>query len=828
MSNESLNFNDREAETNANENSILETTESEKETHNNQKITRIPITKQMAGDYYDYAMAVIQDRAIPDIRDGFKPVQRRILYSMHELKCYPHTQSKKSARIVGDVIGKYHPHGDTAVYEAMVGMAQDFNKNMPLVDGQGNFGSVDGDRAAAMRYCVTADTYLMTTIGMRQIKDLVPTHIYIKSLEHKPDNEKLGVFEFDLSKNQIKTPSLSEETSQNIEKWIYSGFHPTLEIKTQNGYKIECTQNEPILCFNEEKNTYDWVLAENLTHQHKVALNHKLIDQFEHNEDYDEVLNLGINNKKFGELLWYAQIEKSLSDETLSKISAHIKQCYKKYHLNQEDKLALNEVIKLSYLQIENHLTNCSVQQLSDFFEGYVYNELNRNIYENHQQSSVYLKTQDQSLNDLFKLLLISYFGVLTGRNKSEAKHIQDEFNALQSQEDLYPEIDVELLNEFTEKHEETLQNLNDCNYNFIPTDNDAEIIQQEENINITDIIGDLIETIDGVIKEDVNGFHFMQIIGLPMFKKVVLKKQFTAKNTVKQFYYNDSIYSITEMGKQHVFDLTVENTHAFLANGFIAHNTEAKLSKISYDGLFNDIDKEVVDFVPNYDGTENEPAVLPVSFPQLYVNGVEGIAVAIATDIPPHNLGEVIDVTLALQQDNDLPIQRIIELMPAPDFPTGGIVMKLDGYKEALETGRGKVVVRSKFEVEQTKHGSKSKKGKVLVITDLPYKTNKLSLFESIQTALKDKQYPELNEWISLIQDESDKDGNRIAIYLKNNINVAPELVFNHLLKNFALEKSFSYNCMILDKNKNARLTNIRDYLLTFLEFRRVSTEKS
>ena len=128
----------------------------------------ISLTNQMQDDYYAYAKAVIADRALPDIRDGLKPVQRKIAYTMYDNKCLPSSPTVKSARIVGDVMGKYHPHGDSAIYEAMVAMSQDFKKRLPLVDGQGNFGSIDGDAAAAMRYCFVAGTYVVTTTGIRK------------------------------------------------------------------------------------------------------------------------------------------------------------------------------------------------------------------------------------------------------------------------------------------------------------------------------------------------------------------------------------------------------------------------------------------------------------------------------------------------------------------------------------------------------------------------------------------------------------------------------------------------------------------------------------
>lgn len=138
------------------------------------EIIKQPIEEEVKSAYLDYAMSVIVGRAIPDVRDGLKPVQRRILYAMNELGLYPNKPYKKSARVVGEVLGKYHPHGDTSVYDALVRMAQDFTLRYPLIQGQGNFGSIDGDPPAAMRYCVTGDTLINTDRGLIKIKDIVP------------------------------------------------------------------------------------------------------------------------------------------------------------------------------------------------------------------------------------------------------------------------------------------------------------------------------------------------------------------------------------------------------------------------------------------------------------------------------------------------------------------------------------------------------------------------------------------------------------------------------------------------------------------------------
>ncbi len=240
---------------------------------------------------------------------------------------------------------------------------------------------------------------------------------------------------------------------------------------------------------------------------------------------------------------------------------------------------------------------------------------------------------------------------------------------------------------------------------------------------------------------------------------------------------------------------------------------TEARLSKLGTYGLFNDINKDVVNFEENFDGTEQEPALLPVSFPNLWVNGSEGIAVGMATTILPHNLGETLDAVLAIQENRDISFEEIAEIIPAPDFPTGCTVFNLNGYRDALRTGRGSVTIRAKYHVEE------KGKQKILIIDEIPYQVNKQNLIRKIKDALNQQLFPKLNESIQSIQDESSKTI-RIAIALKRD--AIPELVFNQLIKSrFDVQVSMSYNCMALNKMKRPHLMNIKDILNDFLDFR-------
>jgi DNA gyrase subunit A len=353
----------------------------------NEKVLGVDITEEMKRCYIDYAMSVIVGRALPDIRDGLKPVHRRILYSMHELGLFPDKQYRKSARIVGDVLGKYHPHGDTAVYDAMVRLAQDFSTRYPLVDGHGNFGSVDGDSAAAMRY-------------------------------------------------------------------------------------------------------------------------------------------------------------------------------------------------------------------------------------------------------------------------------------------------------------------------------------------------------------------------------------------------------------------------------------TEARLSKIAME-IMRDINKDTIDFIDNFDGTEKEPSVLPSRFPNLLVNGSSGIAVGMATNIPPHNLGEVIDATIMLIDNPEVTVKELMTKVKGPDFPTAGIILGKDGIRQAYETGRGRIVVRAKATIEEEKGRHK------IIVTEIPYQVNKAKLIESIADLVKEKKI----EGISDLRDESDRQGMRIVIELKRDAN--PNVVLNLLYKHTKMQDTFGVINLAL-VNGEPKILNLKEMLHHYVEFQK------
>ncbi|GAA6178689.1 DNA gyrase subunit A [Shimia sp. NS0008-38b] len=235
---------------------------------------------------------------------------------------------------------------------------------------------------------------------------------------------------------------------------------------------------------------------------------------------------------------------------------------------------------------------------------------------------------------------------------------------------------------------------------------------------------------------------------------------------------------------------------------------TEVRMDKPAA-ALLADIDKETVDFQDNYDGKDREPTVLPARFPNMLVNGAGGIAVGMATNIPPHNLGEVIDATLALIEDPDLTSEQLIDYVPGPDFPTGGILLGRSGARKAYLEGRGSVVIRSKTRVEEIR-----KDRYAIVIDEIPYQVNKATMIEKIAEAAREKRI----EGIAHVQDESDRDGVRVVVELKRD--ATAEVVLNQLFRFTPMQTYFGCNMLALNGGRPEQLT-LRRFLTSFIDFR-------
>ncbi|UOE55524.1 DNA gyrase subunit A [Bacillus sp. CMF12] len=237
---------------------------------------------------------------------------------------------------------------------------------------------------------------------------------------------------------------------------------------------------------------------------------------------------------------------------------------------------------------------------------------------------------------------------------------------------------------------------------------------------------------------------------------------------------------------------------------------TEARMSKISME-LLRDINKDTIDYQDNYDGAEKEPVVMPARFPNLLVNGTSGIAVGMATNIPPHQLGEVIDGVLAISQEPDLTVQELMEIIPGPDFPTAGLILGRSGIRKAYETGRGSITLRAQVEIEQKSNGKE-----VIIVNEIPYQVNKAKLIEKIAELVRDKRI----DGITDLRDESDRNGMRIVIEVRKDANA--NVLLNNLYKQTALQTSFGINLLALVDGQ-PKVLNLKQCLQHYLDHQKV-----
>lgn len=237
---------------------------------------------------------------------------------------------------------------------------------------------------------------------------------------------------------------------------------------------------------------------------------------------------------------------------------------------------------------------------------------------------------------------------------------------------------------------------------------------------------------------------------------------------------------------------------------------TEARMSKISME-LLRDINKDTIDFKPNYDGEEKEPVVLPSRFPNLLVNGTSGIAVGMATNIPPHQLGEVIDGVLAISKDPEMTIQELMDIIPGPDFPTAGIILGRSGIRKAYETGRGSITLRAKVDIQQKANGREK-----IIVNEIPYQVNKAKLIERIAELVRDKKI----DGISDLRDESDREGMRIVIEVRKDANAS--VLLNNLYKHTAMQTSFGINLLALVDGE-PKVLNLKQCLEYYLQHQKV-----
>ncbi len=762
------------------------------------------ISEELKSSYLDYAMSVIVGRALPDVRDGLKPVQRRILWTMHEMGLRHDRPYRKCARVVGETLGKYHPHGDQPVYEALVRMAQDFVMRYPLIDGQGNFGSIDGDEPAAMRYCVVADTLVVTDRGLIKIGEIT---------DAKPNSD-----------NPIDIRVLSANgriSESNV--LFHSGRHRVVKIRTKFGYEIEGTLNHPIVVLERDEDgrpklrwktlakvrkgdyvvinrnvpmdwmdwefefrgrrikiTKDWAIIlgaflsegyveirDDIKRYRALFVN---VDEEFVNLVVEAIRNVGFEPKVYRRKLRSGKIEHDVY--VLSKEFCEILE-FLGLRKRSED-LEMPKAILMSSKDSQRWF-------LRALFEG------DGSINVRKDGISIYYHSSSLKLLKQLQILLLN-FGIVSSIKKDggnyrliiytqDVKRFAEEIGFLCTKD--------KKLREALGKFKFTA-----LNYDKIPFL--SEYLRKKYGIK-------------WIKKNNVSNYSRLEK-NLDKLRKILDENDMKMiEFFLRTRYFFDKIIEVEEVGEKDVYSIRVlSDCHSFVANGFINHNTECRLTKLAEE-LLADIDKETVDFQPNFDATLKEPVVLPAKLPNLLVNGSSGIAVGMATNIPPHNLSEVCDAIIAYIKNSEITVKELMKYIKGPDFPTGGVIVGAKGIEEAYETGKGKIVIRGKVEIEDG----------AIVIREIPYMVNKAKLVEKIADLIKSGRLEEAKT----VRDESDREGIRVVVELKSGADV-----------NTALKKLYSYtplqttfgiiNLALVDGEP--RILSLKELIACYVDHRR------
>jgi DNA gyrase subunit A len=752
------------------------------------RIEERELEKEMRSSYLDYAMSVIVGRALPDVRDGLKPVHRRVLYAMHDIGLQPTRAYRKCAFIVGEVMGKYHPHGDSAIYDTLVRMAQEFSLRYTLVDGQGNFGSIDDDPAAAMRYCVAGDTRISTSQGTVRIDSLV------EGAEPETDND-VDIEILDRLGRPV-----------HASKLFHSGDHPTLRLRTSHGHELTGTHNHPVLCLVDMAGVplLLWKLLEEIKPADRVLISRTPRRAAE---------SLSVNDRQLALLAgafvsegWisasragFNNVDKDFFDQVVGAYDSVVGG--RRYLTSRE--IASGSLLHELDVQNLEHLRKSPLAELTgkarqkrapEFVwraAGEFKCEFLRALFTGDGSSSLlprssiqvsYSTYSEQLARDVQLLLLEA--GVVSRICRYE----KGEFKvAISNRRDarLFMR-NVGFLGAKQAKLEADIGTIPEesraLSHDHVPYV--ADYIRSDCESRWTERDWLRRHNVDRIERWEQGGTAIMERIESPEVRDVV-------EPLVTGDYFYAEVESVEPAGTRAVYSLRVDSEdHSFLTNGFVSHNTEARLGRLATE-LLRDIDADTVDFGPNYDESTQEPLILPARFPNLLVNGAAGIAVGMATNIPPHNLREVSAAVEAYIDDPAIDLAGLMEHVKGPDFPGGGI-MSMEGIRDAYASGRGTVKVRARAHVEPLKGGKDA-----IVVTELPFMVKKggdNGLITKIADLVRDKKL----EGISDLRDETDRSGMRLVIELKRGGQPA-KVVLNNLYKKTQMQTSFGINMVAL-----------------------------
>ncbi len=743
-----------------------------------------PITEEMQESYIDYAMSVIVSRALPDVRDGLKPVHRRILYTMGEMGLRHDAKFRKSATVVGETMGKLHPHGDMAIYDSLARMAQDFSLRYPLIQGQGNFG------------CFTKDTKVRLTDG-RNLS-------FEELIKETKQGKKNWTFTFnhrtkEIEITEVKNPRLTRKKERILEVTLDNGekIKCTLDhhfMLRDGNYKkaIELKEGDSLMPFyaklyeGEDKNLKRYEMVYQPIEENWEFIHH-LADTWN--------LQIGSYKKNAGRIRHHKDFNKLNNNP--SNVLRIQWQDHWKYH---------KEIASERHKNDPEYVKKIAAGRRKFWSDGKnrrIYSErlVKRNL-ENWKDKD-YREKMIKTLSEVNKQYLRKHPEVIERLSRTASVTLKRLWKIPQ-----YRRLFHEKIVASNKKRETNLTGkkkfLKICNYLVA------------NNLSL-----------DRKIFEKAR-------------KEVFMTKSFTSWDLgIQKYYKNDYISLLAELNskgnhkvvktrvireQEDVYDLTTEPWHNFaLAAGIFVHNSidgdppsamrysEAKLSKIGEE-MLKDIEKNTVDFMDNYDGTRKEPTVLPSPVPQLLLNGSLGIAVGMATNIPPHNLSEVADALIYLIDHPKVDTEDLFKFVQGPDFPTGGQIFNQKEIIQAYSQGKGPILARGKAEIEEQEKTGHTR----IIISEIPFQVQKSTLIEQFANLVSEKRI----EGIKDIRDESDREGMRIVIELSRE--AYPQKVLNRLYKFTDLQKTFHLNMLALVDGIQPRVLNLVELLTYFILHRK------
>jgi DNA gyrase subunit A len=768
------------------------------------------LEQEMRSSFLGYAMHVIVSRALPDVRDGLKPVHRRVLYSMWTNGNRPGRPYVKSANIVGYVMGNHHPHGDQSIYDTLVRLAQPFSLRYPLVDGQGNFGSIDDDPPAAMRYCVSADARVATSSGTVRIGE-------ITAAAPETDNDiELEVLD------RLGRPVAAS-------KLFHSGDHPTLRVRTREGYEVTGTHNHPLLCLTDVAGVpmLLWKLLEEIRAGDRVVVSRTprpvdatlppsghasalLLGAFV-SEGFVSEKRAGFNNldSEFFDAVLAAYDEtiggpRYVSERTIASGSTLRELDIQNLAALRESPLQELAGLRSATKRVPEAVWRGSQAFKRVFLQALFTGDGSSSLLPRKTIQVSYSTCSEQLAKDVQLLLL--EFGVVSRlcryekgetkvviTNRRDARLFARNVGFLGSKQAKLDRDLAQIPKESTALSSDHVPGVgayirSDCGSRWV----DKDWLRRHN--------------VDRIERWERGGTAILERIASTEVKAVV-------EPLVTGDYYYAEVAAVEDAGVQPVYSLRVDtDDHSFLTNGFVSHNTEARLAKLAEE-MLRELDSDTVDFGPNYDESKREPLVLPARFPNLLVNGSAGIAVGMATNIPPHNLGEVVDAIVTLIDKPDASVEDLMKHVKGPDFPTGAIIVGRSGIRDAYRSGRGRVVMRARAHIEELRGGKSA-----IIVTELPYGVKKGGdggVISKIAELVNDKVLTEISD----LQDHSDRTGMRIQVELKRD--AVPQVALNKLFKHTPLQSTFGVNTVAL-VNGVPKTLSLLELLTHYLDFQR------